>query len=201
MRRTLLLLAAVLVAAFGTSLVYLYVHGADTRASNGQIKQGVLVAAKLIPADTPAGSLTGQTRSQQIAADSVVPNAISDLTSVTGKVLKYTVPPGEQLTTDMFGAAASGVVPAGDAAVSVTIPAPADRVASMLKAGDSVNVYTVDKKGKLSLLLPDAVKVHLLGGGAGVDPSVVTFVLPKDEAVSLAQAQAGGAHLVLLLVR
>ena len=51
-RRTILIVSAVLLAAFGTLLVYLYVRGADNRADAGRTTQNVLVATTTIEAGT-----------------------------------------------------------------------------------------------------------------------------------------------------
>ena len=47
-RRTIVLVSALLIAALGTLLVFLYVRGADNRADAGRKTQTVLVATQTI---------------------------------------------------------------------------------------------------------------------------------------------------------
>src|SRR5689334_5349486 len=51
-RRTLLLIASILIAAVGTALIGLYVRGADTRAQETEGSVSALVAKDTIPAGT-----------------------------------------------------------------------------------------------------------------------------------------------------
>lgn len=198
MRRTLLLLAAVLVAAFGTSLVYLYVRGADARALGGQEIRSVLVATQTLRAGTAADALDATPR--DLPAIAVVDGAISDPKEVAGKVLTVQVVKGEQLTTAMFSAKASKVS-AGQAAVSVEI-SDVNRVPALLTAGDTVDVYA-KRDGKLQSVLSRVVVYQVGGkdaGGKALSPSIVTFVLDASDAVDLAAAQASGNEIVLIMV-
>ena len=181
MRRTLLLLAAVLVAAFGTSLVYLYVRGADARALGGQEPRPVLVATQTLRAGSAADTLDATPR--ELPTIAVVDGAISDLTEVAGKVLTVQVVKGEQLTTAMFSARASKV-DAVQAAVSVEI-GDVNRVPALLTAGDTVDVYA-KRETKLRSVLSGVVVYQVGGedsGGKALSPSIVTFVLDAAEAV------------------
>ena len=53
-RRTILLIAAVVVAAVGTGLIFAYVNGVNDRALADQSPQQVLVAKVTIPSGTTA---------------------------------------------------------------------------------------------------------------------------------------------------
>lgn len=55
-RRTLLLIAAVVIAAIGSTFVFIYAHDANNRALKDQEPQEVLVATKTIDAGTTAGA-------------------------------------------------------------------------------------------------------------------------------------------------
>src|SRR5689334_7278972 len=61
-RRTLLLIASILVAALGTALIWLYVQGADTRAAAGTAQVQVLVAGNTVKAGMPASQVKTEQR-------------------------------------------------------------------------------------------------------------------------------------------
>jgi pilus assembly protein CpaB len=200
MRRTLLLIAAVLVAALGTSLVYLYAHGADRRALDGQEPRAVLVATTTLAENTPAARLNVTVR--QLPEIAVVEGAITSLREVSGKVLTVTVVPGAQLSSAMF-ATRPPKVPVGQSAVSVEIQ-DVNRVPALLGAGDTVQVFA-QHGARLERLLDHPVQVFQVGGkdvvsGNDLSPTIVTFLVPSADALALAESQAHGDRLVLILV-
>jgi len=58
-RRSVLLVAAVVLAGLGATLVFLYARGADQRAAQGLALRQVLVATVEIPTGTTGASLIG----------------------------------------------------------------------------------------------------------------------------------------------
>src|SRR3954451_19363646 len=56
-RRTLLLIASILVAAIGTALIWLYVQGAETRAQGDEAQVPVYVSSSTVAAGTPANQV------------------------------------------------------------------------------------------------------------------------------------------------
>ena len=62
-RRTLLLIASILVAALGTALIWLYVQGADTRAVSGETEVPVYVATRNVSMGQPSASFPPWTMS------------------------------------------------------------------------------------------------------------------------------------------
>jgi pilus assembly protein CpaB len=144
-RRTILLVSALLVAALGTLLVYLYVRGADHRADAGRRTQTVLVATATIPAGTTGdqAAAAGSFASKAITADSVAAGALTDIGPVRSLVALSTVYPGQQLVRAAFGAlqgTTSIPVPTGDMALSIQLGDP-QRVAGFLGAGSQVAVF------------------------------------------------------------
>src|SRR3954471_11298618 len=108
-RRTLLLVAAVVVAAVGTALIFVYVNGVNDRAVADQSPQQVLVAKTQIEAGTTASEAakTGAFELKTVAQNSVAPGALSDITPIANEVALSTVFPGQQILAAQFGAAGS----------------------------------------------------------------------------------------------
>jgi pilus assembly protein CpaB len=186
MRRTLLVITAVLLATIGTTLLYVYVSTADSRAKQGVRIIGVVVVEGDWPPGTAAASL--RTRVLQIPAFGAVPDAVSDIRAVRGKVLTAKVVNGQQLSSRMFGAAATGGLTPGHRALSVQI-GEAERVASLIKAGSRVDVFRLTQSAAVPVL-DDA---HVLSAD---DKGIVTFDLTETDAKTLLDAVARG-RLVL----
>src|SRR4051812_50217660 len=106
-RRTLLLIAAVVVAAVGTTLIFVYVNGVNDRAIADQSPQQVLVAKTQIEAGTTAADAAkvGAFELKTFAKNSVAPGALSDITPIANEVALSTVFPGQQILSAQFGAA------------------------------------------------------------------------------------------------
>jgi pilus assembly protein CpaB len=169
-RRTLLLLASLLLAALGTVLVFLYVRAADVRATDDQKPVRVLVATKQIEAGT-TGAQASQSFalvSKAIPGSAVAPNAVGDLKAIMNQVATATIYAGQQILADNFASdAATSTIPVakGKLAMSVQLSDPA-RVAGLLQLSSHVTVFATagDKKGQsqTNVLLPD-VKVLAIG--------------------------------------
>jgi pilus assembly protein CpaB len=214
-RRTLLLLASLLLAALGTVLVFLYVHSADVRATDDQEPVQVLVASKRIDAGT-----TGQqaTESQSvelkpIPRSAIAPGALADLNRIKQLSATSTIYPGQQILADNFAldaAAATVPITKGKLAVSVQMSDPA-RVAALLGVNAHVTVFATvtDTKGaaRTDVLLPD-VKVLGIGSqtslnqrssgsgeqnGAEATPStIITLELDPQQAKKIVFASTNG---------
>ena len=166
-RRTLLLIAAVVLAGLGATLVLLYAHGADQRAAQGQQLRHVLVAVAEIPAGTTGSSLTGSSSValRDVASSSVAGGALSDLAPVRDLVALAPIFPGEQLLQQQFGSSASVAtlpIPAGLMAVSVQLGDP-ERVAGFVTNGSEVAVFVTvaNTDPNTQARLPDATEVLL----------------------------------------
>lgn len=146
-RRTLLLLAALLVAGVGTALVFLYASSANARALRGQHPVAVLVAKSQIQLGTSVqeASQKGLFERKTIARADAAPGALAPaaLATLVGKVALATIYPGEQILPAKFGSVAqtSGLpIPPGLVAVSVQLGDPA-RVAGFVSPGSFVAVF------------------------------------------------------------
>lgn len=145
-RRTLLLIAALLVAAVGTALVFVYVRGIDDRARNNQRAVQVLVAKAQIAAGTKvsAAEAAGAFDRKTVAEDSVAPGALSDVTPIQNLQALSTIYPGEQILQQKFGQPGATdllSIPDGKMAISVQLSDPA-RVAGFVAPGSQVAVFT-----------------------------------------------------------
>ena len=145
-RRTLLLIAALVVAALGTGLVFLYAQNAQSNAKAGQALVTVLVAKSKIELGTTgaAASSAGAFEQPQVARDTVVPGALSDAAPLANLVALVPIFPGQQIIGQQWGAAATTgglAVPAGKVAMSVQLGDP-QRVAGFVTPGSTIAIFT-----------------------------------------------------------
>src|SRR3954453_21147604 len=99
-RRTLLLIASILVAALGTALIWLYVQGADNKARQAASLVSVLFLAQNAPAGTDAGSLALVPRDVSKAAGE---GAVTSRAGLTGLELNTSAVSGQILLKSMLG--------------------------------------------------------------------------------------------------
>jgi pilus assembly protein CpaB len=227
-RRTLLLVAAVVLAGLGATLVFLYAHGADQRAAKGQELQNVLVATATIPAGTSGASLNGSSSVElrEVASNSVAPGALTSLDSVSHLLTTAPIYAGEQLLAADFGPAevqTSLPIPAGLMAVSIQLGDP-ERVAGFVTNGSEVAVYVTiaNTDPTTQAREPDATEILLprvtvIGVGntslvtqtstdqtgqqntEQIPKTILTLAVTQDEATRLIHAtQKGELYLALL---
>jgi pilus assembly protein CpaB len=227
-RRTILLVAAVLVAALGTTLVFLYARGADQRAAAGQELVKVLFAKSEIAVGTTgtAAAQSGALEQREVTKNSVAEGALSDISPVANQVTLAPIFPGEQILQQQFGAPGSQSalpIPAGKVAVSVQLGDP-ERVAGFVTSGSHVAVFatvataagtTAAGQGNLTqVLLPD---VLVVGVGSStlvttttttasgqqnseqISRAILTLALDQTEATKIIYAtQQGQLYFALL---
>jgi pilus assembly protein CpaB len=144
-RRTLLLVAAILVAALGTTLVFLYVDRVDERALKDQEPINVLVATTLIKAGTTGSQaeLHGSFKRQPIPRSAVVEGFLQDARSISELVAVSDIYPGEQIIRSKFavaGTTSALSIPDGKLAMSFQLGDP-QRVAGFVKPGSDVAIF------------------------------------------------------------
>ncbi len=145
-RRTLLLLAALVVAALGTTGIYLYVNGVDDRAEADYKIVKVLVATSTIPVGTSGQSIQDgvavELRSYLGKSVANLP-ALSDLASVLDQVTIAPIPAGSPVLSTQFGAPGDStslpILP-GDLAISLEMDN-VGRVAGFVGAGSKVVLF------------------------------------------------------------
>jgi pilus assembly protein CpaB len=145
-RRTLLLVAALVIAALGTTGVFLYVNGVDERAQADYDLVEVLVATAPINAGTSVEEAAdaGAFDLRQYLRKSVegLP-ALSDTAAIEGQVALVPIAAGEPILESQFGEAnQTGALPIPEEkmAVSVELSDPA-RVAGFAVPGSRVAIF------------------------------------------------------------
>lgn len=143
-RRLIIALVALLLAATGGVFTYLYAAGADARAMARMAPVQVLIVAEPIEAGTPAESITRSIAAAEVPAAAVVPGGVADLSELAGLVATTDLQPGEQLLTSRFVApeALQGEVEVPVDMHQLSIQLEQQRViGGELRAGDTVAVF------------------------------------------------------------
>ncbi len=177
-RRTILLIAAVVIAALGATMIFLYVQGVDSRAEAGQQPVQVLTAKKVITAgETVADAqASGKFALTSVPSNDIVPNALVDTTEISGDIALSTIYPGEQILAARFGAPGTQqelTIPDGSLAVSVQLTDPA-RVAGFVTPGSSVAIF-----------LSSVASTQSGSTTTGTSPNFVRMLLPKVEVIGV----------------
>lgn len=144
-RRTVLLIVAALIAALGTSLVFMYVRGVDARASAEFDTVEVLKAVEIIAPGETLGDAqaAGKIELGTVTKGSLLDGATSSTAEISKQVALTTVFPGEQITTSKFGEPGEQdvlTIPDGKMAISVNLTDPA-RVAGFVTPGAEVAIF------------------------------------------------------------
>jgi pilus assembly protein CpaB len=206
-RRTLLLIASILVAALGTALIWLYVQGADTRAVASENQVPVYVTTQAVAA--------GQAVSPGIATVKQLPQSVVDalrgsLVTAPSEIkgfAKTDIAPGlplmtSQITADQVAPAPAVALGPEEVAMQVTLPDP-QRLAGLLQPGSHIRVYASMKaNGKAGVgVLFQNVRVLSVGPATGttsntksdVPQAIVTLALTKQQPKALVLAMGSGA--------
>jgi pilus assembly protein CpaB len=183
-RRTVLLVAAVVVAALGVTLVFLYVSGIQRRANNDAQLVKVLVASKLVSPGTTAADAqsSGAFVQKEIPSGFFPDGGLSTVEPISSEVALAPIYPGQQVLAQMFGQPSQTSalsIPKGELAVAVQLGDP-NRVAGFVVPGSQVAVFatmrgTGDEKTQLLL---DRVSV------IGVGPTTTTTTTTQDQSGS-----------------
>jgi pilus assembly protein CpaB len=177
-RKGILATVAVIIAAVGALLVFMYARGADARASADVAQQQVLVATGQVdPGEKVEDAVAeGKFQLSEVPSAAVLPGAMTDTESLTDQVARATIYPGEQVVAQKFGAVGSSTslsIAKDEMAVSIQLTDP-DRVAGFLSPGASVAVFVTDvdaEKPSTRLLLE---QVTVLGVGQTTTTSTTT---------------------------
>lgn len=142
------MVAAVVVAALGAALVFLYAQNAESRAEERFETVTVLVATQQIEAGEAidVALTTGKIAPKDVAVGDRLPGATDQGSVFKGQVALTTIYPGEQLLPPKFGVAteveavSTLPIPEGLQAISVDLGDP-QRVAGFVSPGSEVTVY------------------------------------------------------------
>lgn len=210
-RRTVLLVAAVVVAALGTALIFAYVNRTDERALKDQRPVQVLVAKTLIKAGTTGAEAErlGAFKLQVIPQSATIAGYLTDTRPISALVAVGDIFPGEQIIPAKFvapGGSSSLTIPAGKMAISVQLGDP-ERVAGFVQPGSEVAVFVTFKAGNaaaLTRILLTRVTVIAVGptslrpstaGQGNTEPvptAILTLALDQRQAEKLVYAASGG---------
>jgi len=140
-----LLVVAALIAALGTSLVFMYVRGVDARAAAQYDAVRVLEAVEVIEAGETieAAQAAGKIQLGTVGRGQVLEGTTTGTGTLAGKVALTTIYPGEQIISSRFGDAGDQealTIPDGKLAISVTLTDPA-RVAGFVSPGAEVAIF------------------------------------------------------------
>jgi pilus assembly protein CpaB len=169
-RRRILLVVAVLVAALGSGLIFLWAKGADTRAAEKFDTVDVLQATAVInPGETIEDAQAGgKLALESVSQDSLLDGYQTTTDSLDGMVALGTIYPGEQIIAAKFGASAavqsSLQIPDTNMAISVNLTDPA-RVAGFVNPGSQVAIFVTGT----------AKAVAGAGAGDGAAPAELPF--------------------------
>jgi pilus assembly protein CpaB len=213
-----LLLAALVIAAAGTSLVFVYAKNANDRALADQNPRQVLVAKTVIAAGTTLRDAVahGDLQLKDVPEVAVVPGALSDVSGISDEVALVPIYTGQQIVSAEFGSAtqasSSGLALAkGDVAISVQLADP-NRVAGFVQPGSDVAIFLngalpsasgAAQQTTTRLLLP---KVEIVAvGPSTVEPAengkanpeaipraLMTLAVTQQEAEKIITAQSAG---------
>jgi pilus assembly protein CpaB len=147
-RRRILLVVAIIVAALGAGLVFIYAQDAEDRAAEQFTTQNVLVATQVISPGESAedAAVAGKLLSKPVPTEQVVVGSTNEGTDFTDTVALTTIYPGEQLLTQKFGSidqvtSETGlVVPEGLTATAITLD-DTSRISGFTPAGTRVGVF------------------------------------------------------------
>jgi pilus assembly protein CpaB len=180
-RRRILLVVAVLVAALGSALVFLYTKGADTRAEKKFDTVEVLEATAVIaPGEKfEDAQAAGKLALQSVSKDALLDGYQTTADSLGGTISLGTIYPGEQIITAKWGVSAavqsSLQIPDGMMASSVNLTDPG-RVAGFVNPGSQVAVFLSgsDLQSGLPFTRMLLDRVTVLGVGSTTPVSTTT---------------------------
>ena len=215
-RRTLIVIAAVVVAAVAAFANYSYLSTTQDRANKGAERVQVYVVKQ----DVPKGLPGEQAIEQKYVDRSAIPKefrpvtALNDVATIRGKVALANLAAGQVVVDGMFVDPKAAQVtfaqriPPGQVAITVSVDQTRG-VAGLLVPGDLVNIL-VNVEGTQRYLMQN-VKVLAIGQTAAPEAGetstaansaelggLITFAVPPTAASKLALAASSGLYLTLV---
>jgi pilus assembly protein CpaB len=148
-------IAALVLAVVGTLMLVNYVSNADRRAQEALQPTEVVVVRQPVPSGTKSEDLKSYVEIKSVPGGALVPNAVSSLADLAGRVTAVDLQPGEQLLSTRLVSPADLItpgavsVPEGLQEVTVLLP-PESVVGGSLRAGDLVGIYVTMAGGNPS---------------------------------------------------
>ena len=184
--RGLVVVLALILATLATVGVFLYSRGVKSDALEGGDVVQVVVSKVDIPANSDLNAFVEdeQFALQQLPADAVVEDAITDISQLKGRRNSVFILAGEQIPLSRVegGEIPGGVIgiPEGHQAMTVALNAPR-AVAGALAGGDNVSIYATFQDIDLTLLQG--------GRGQTLDKLIQTAVREQQQQAAGQQAQ------------
>ncbi len=180
-RRSVLLIVAVVIAALGAAMVFLYVQGINDRAVADQTPVQVLAATDQIEAGETieAAQSAGKLNLVEVPRANVLPGALTTTDALTGEIALTTIFKGEQILPGRFGTSGSQQslsIPDGNIAISIQLDDPA-RVAGFVTPGSDVVIFTTG--------VSDEAAVSGDAGAPAADSGNVRVLLPTVEVIGV----------------
>ncbi|QNN53157.1 Flp pilus assembly protein CpaB [Nocardioides mesophilus] len=207
---------AALVAALGSTMVFLYVRSADNRALASAAPVQVLQAvAQINPGETlEAAQAAGKLELGEVPSKDVLPGAVNTIDGLGTLTALSPIYPKEQIISAKFGTPGQQdllTVPDGKIAISVTL-SDTGRVAGFVSPGDDVAIFLNGDIGGgqqgVRLLLP-SVQVVAIGATTVISTTTTnpagaqtteqlpktlfTLAVEQDEAERIMLASTTGA--------
>jgi pilus assembly protein CpaB len=212
--RGIVTVAAFLLAVIATVAVFLYVNGVRDEAEGGGEQVEVVVSTVDLPAgaDLDEAIADGSFTTATIAEDDVVEGVVSSLDDLEGRVTRYPILAGEQITTARLQGSTDelpgGVlgIPKGMEAISISVDEPRV-IGGAASAGDHVTVFATFTQAGQAASVEIPVTVNLVsdaqvlkvenpdsegGVAGGAGQTVITLALSTREAQELVFAQEVG---------
>lgn len=179
-RRTIGVVAALVLAAAGTIGLVGYVQGAKENAVAGEKLVPVYVVTDKIAAGTPAATVANSVELQKVPAKVKASDAVTKMSTVKGEVTSIDLLPGEQLVTSRFSKAVATStvkgVPAGLFGATFSLD-PEQALGGQIRAGDRVAVVGLTQdpgstEQKSTMLAGNVLVTSVqIDGSNGQDPN------------------------------
>lgn len=168
-RRSALLVSAVVIAALGTLLVFLYVKSVQDTTYADQQPVKVLVAKTAVEIGTPAQKAlqAGAFEEKTLPSDAVPVDALPDPSSVVSQVSVVPILPGQVVQASMFAnESTSGQLPVEKTKLGLSVQlGDPERVAGFVEPGSKVAIFaTVTERDRTyTRLLVQSASVTAVG--------------------------------------
>jgi pilus assembly protein CpaB len=197
-RRITGIVAAVVLALFGTLILVGYVQSAKDKATASERLYPVLVVTKTITKGTASSAITDSVKTEQVPAKVKASSAVADIGALKGLVAGADLVPGEEVLSSRFitpQAAAQGNAPPDKLRVTISLD-PQRVVGGQLHAGDTVAVVMSfqganNEPDQTHLVLHQVLVTDVQGGQSSQT---------KGSGTATAQTAPNGTILVTLAV-
>lgn len=216
-RRTLLAVAALILAAVAGLASYSYLHDVQNRAYHNAKLVGVYTLSRAVPAGTSGATVISQglVKQGKIPQQYLPADAVTDLAAIRNEVAATSLSSGQILESGSFvnpatatAATPAQAIPHGDVAITVSVDS-VHGVAGLIRPGNVVDILVETAPGVEQFLYQN---VSVLAVGTSIAPAanvtssngspsattvpsssgLLTFAVPADAAQRIALAQSGG---------